>query len=314
MSIESAAPATPNPPSRGSGAGVAYGFGAYLLWGVLPIYFVLLAPSGPWEILSWRVLLSLVFCALLLTVTRAWRRFAAILRVPRLALWTVVAGVLIYVNWQVYLIAATTGQVLEASLGYFINPLATIVLAVLVLHERVRPLQWAAVGVAAIAVIVIVVFYGSVPWLALTLSASFALYGLVKKMHLAGRVDAVTGLTLETLWLTPIAIVQVIIVGVTTGITFGQNGPVHTTLMILAGAATAVPLLLFAAASSRVSLATVGMLQFTAPILQFLVGAFLMHEHMPPERWAGFALIWVACILLVIDLVRQGRISRRSRA
>src|SRR5690606_1685984 len=151
------------------------------------------APSGPWEILSWRVLLSLVFCALLLTVTRAWRRFAAILRVPRLALWSVVAGVLIYVNWQVYLIAATTGQVLEASLGYFINPLATIVLAVLVLHERVRPLQWAAVGVAAIAVIVIVVVYGSVPWRAPTLSASLALCGLGQKTQLAGRGDGGTG-------------------------------------------------------------------------------------------------------------------------
>ncbi|NHI17651.1 EamA family transporter RarD [Microbacterium excoecariae] len=304
------APAVPS----GSAAGVAYGFGAYLLWGVLPLYFVLLAPTGAWEILSWRVLFSLVLCAALLTVTRGWGRLVAVVRSRRLALWGGAAGLLIYINWQVFLIAATTDRVLEASLGYFINPLATVLLAVLVLGERLRRLQWAALGVAGLAVLVICVFYGSVPWISLVLSASFALYGLVKKQYLGAHVDAVSGLTLETAWLAPIAGVQLVIVGATTGITLGQHGAGHTALLLLAGAVTAVPLLLFASAARRVSLTTIGLLQFAAPILQFLVGAWILGEHMPPERWAGFALIWVACALLAADLVLHGRRARAARA
>ncbi|MBP2437406.1 EamA family transporter [Microbacterium amylolyticum] len=130
--------------------GVGYGFAAYALWGLLPLYFVALAPTGPWETLGWRVVLSLVFCAVLLTVTRSWLLVLAVFRSPRLLMWTLVAGILIYANWQGFLFAAQTGHVLEASLGYFINPIATILLAVVFLHERLRPLQWVAVGVAAI--------------------------------------------------------------------------------------------------------------------------------------------------------------------
>lgn len=297
----------PGPLSRDAVAGVGYGFGAYLLWGVLPLYFVVLAPTGPWETLAWRVLLSLALCALLLTVTRGWGRLRAIARSPRLLAWSAVAGVLIYANWQGFLFAAQTGHVLQASLGYFINPIATVLLAVLALQERLRPLQWAAVGIAALAVVVIVVFYGSIPWLSLLLAGTFALYGLVKKKHLGHAVDPVSGLTLETAWLTPIACVQLLIVGSTTGLTLGHHGAVHTMLLLLAGVATTVPLLLFAAASRRVSLTTVGLLQFTAPILQFLTGAFLLHEEMPIERWIGFALVWLACFVLVVDMVRQSR-------
>lgn len=299
------------PPADAPRSGVAYGASAYLLWGGLPLYFVALAPTGAWELLSWRVLLALVFCALALTVMRGWRRVIAVMRSPRLAVWTAVAGVLIYGNWQVFLLASTTGEVLQASLAYFVNPIATVLLGVFLLGDRLRPLQWAAVGVAAIAILVIVVFYGSVPWLALLMAASFAGYGLVKKKYLSVEVDALTGLTLETVWLTPVAALQLVLVGATTGITAGQVGAGHAILLSLSGIVTAVPLLLFAAAARRVSLATVGMLQFITPILQFMTGALLMGEHMPPERWAGFALIWVACALLIADLVRHGR--RRGR-
>ncbi|MGW9114234.1 EamA family transporter RarD [Microbacterium sp. NPDC055683] len=301
------------PSDRERALGTGYGFSAYLLWGVLPLYFVWLKPTGPWEVVALRVLLSLVFCALLLTVMRGWGRMVAVLRNPRLALWTAVAGLLIYVNWQAFLIATQTGHVVESSLGYFINPITTVLLAVLVLHERVRPAQWAAIGIAAVAVIVIVVAYGSVPWISLILTASFGVYGLVKN-RIGGAVDAVSGLALETMWLAPIAVVQLVVVAATTGLTYGQVSVGHTILLSLAGVATAIPLLLFAAGARRVSLTTVGLLQFIAPILQFLCGVVVLHEPMPVERWIGFAIVWVALVVLTVDMVRHARRSRRTVA
>jgi chloramphenicol-sensitive protein RarD len=295
----------------GEAAGTLYGLGAYVLWGILPLYFVALAPTGSWEVVAWRVVLSLVFCALLLTVTRGWGRFVAVLRRPRTSLLMGVAGVLIYVNWQVFVIATQSDQVLEASLGYFINPITTVLLAVLVLHERLRILQWVAIGVAAVAVVVIVIGYGRVPWYALALTASFGLYGLVKK-QVGATVDATSGLALETVWIAPIAVVQLALVASTTGITLGTAGAWHTILLLSAGAVTAIPLLLFAAASRRVPLATMGMLQFTGPILQFIVGVAVLHEPMPAARWIGFAIVWVACILLVLDQVRHAHRVRTA--
>jgi len=301
-------------PERERLFGAAYGAGAYLLWGMLPIYFVLLMPTGPWEVVAWRILFSLVFCAILLTVVRGgWARVIGVLRNRAVVGWTVVAGLLIYVNWQAFLIATQTGHVIESSLGYFINPIATVLLAVLVLKERVRPLQWAAIGIAAIAVVVIIVAYGAVPWIALTLAASFGIYGLVKK-QIGGAVDAVSGLTLETLWLVPIAVAQLIVVAATSGITLGQHGAAHTLLLAASGVATAVPLLLFAAGARRVTLTTIGLLQFIAPILQFLTGVLLLGEPMPAERWAGFVIVWIACAVLVADMLREGRRSRRAAA
>lgn len=295
---------------QGETAGTLYALGAYVLWGILPLYFVALAPTGSWEVVAWRVVLSLAFCALLLTATRGWARFVSVLRNPRLALRMALAGVLIYANWQVFVIATQSDQVLEASLGYFINPITTVLLAVLVLHERLRVLQWVAIGVAVVAVGVIIVAYGRVPWYALALTATFGLYGLVKK-QVGGRVDATSGLALETMWLTPVAVVQLVIVAATTGITLGTAGAWHTILLLSAGAVTAVPLLLFAAGSSRVPLATMGMLQFAGPILQFIVGVAILHEPMPTARWIGFGIVWIACILFTVDQVRQ---ARRSRA
>ncbi len=292
--------------------GTGYGFSAYLLWGFLPLYFVLLAPTGPWEVVAWRVILSLALCAVLLTFTRGWRRLVVVLRNPRLVWWTVLAGLLIYANWQAFLIAAQSGQVLQASLGYFINPIVTVLLAVIFLRERPRPLQWAAIAVVAVAVGVIVVGYGSVPWLSLAMALSFGFYGLVKN-RIGPAVDAVGGLALETLWLTPIAIAQLVLVAATTGLTFGVSGLWHAIALTCAGAVTTVPLLLFAAGSRRVSLSAMGMLQFIAPILQFITGVFLLGEAMPPERLTGFALVWVACALLIVDILRSSRRGRRAR-
>lgn len=293
--------------------GGIYAFGAYFLWGFMPLYFILLAPIGPWEIVVWRILFSLVFCAILLTVTRTWPKLVAILRDRRLVFWTVIAGLLIYVNWQVFLIGILTGHVIEGSLGYFINPIVTVLLGVLVLGERLRPAQWTAIAIAVIAVVVIIVAYGSFPWIALTLAASFGLYGLVKK-QIGPRVDAISGLTLESLWLTPIALVQLVVVANTTGLVFGTQGAGHTVLVTLAGVITAVPLLLFAAGARRAPLVVIGLLQFVAPITQFLTGWWMLGEPMPLERWIGFGLVWVALIVLMVDSIASARGSRRASA
>ncbi|WP_175985702.1 EamA family transporter RarD [Microbacterium tenebrionis] len=298
----------PNAAARTRAAGVAYAGGAYVLWGVLPLYFLLLVPTGPWEIVAARVLFSFVFCVLLLTFTRGWRRILAIVRQPRLLGGTALAGVLIYVNWQVFLIGTLSDRVVETALGYFINPITTVLLGVFVLHERIRRLQWVAIGIAALAVVVIILAYGSFPWIALSLTASFGVYGLIKK-KIGPAVDAVSGLTLESLWLIPIAVVQLVIVAHTTGITFGSVGAWHTALLLFAGVVTAVPLLLFASGARRIDLAIIGMIQFITPIMQFLTGVLILHEPMPPERWIGFIIVWVAVGVFVVDLL----LTRRRR-
>jgi chloramphenicol-sensitive protein RarD len=296
-----------NPRERALGG--IYAFTAYFLWGFLPLYFLLLAPTGPFEIVGWRILLSLAFCAILLTVMRGWGRLAAIMRQPRLLLWTGLAGGLIYINWQVYIVATLSGHVIEASLGYFMNPIVTVVLGVVVLRERLRITQWIAVGIAVVAVGVIVIGYGAFPWIALTLAFTFGFYGLVKK-RLGPSVDAVSGLTLESLWLVPVATVILLVVGTTTGLTMGSAGPWHALLLSLAGVFTAVPLLLFAAGARRVPLTVIGLLQFVAPILQFIIGAWLLGEPMTLERWIGFGLVWLALIVLTVDSLLFARRAR----
>jgi len=291
--------------------GLIFGFFAYALWGVLPLYFLLLAPSGAFEVVAWRVLFSLVFCAALITATRKWSVLRDILRQRRVMLIMGLAGLLIFVNWQTYVFAATTGHVVEAALGYFINPIVTVFLGVLVLRERLRRMQWIAVGISILAVVVLTVGYGNLPWISLVLAFSFGLYGLIKK-RVGGSVDAVTGLTLETAWLAPVAIIQLVVVAGMSGLTFGTVSPLHTAGLLAAGVITAVPLLLFAAAARRLPLSVLGLIQFVAPVLQFLVGVFVLNEPMPPERWAGFSLVWVAVIILIVDMVLSGRAPRRA--
>ena len=304
---------TPAPPASAGGStrGALFALGAYLLWGVLPIYFLQLKPTGPFEVVAWRIILAFAFCLLLLTVLRVWRPFLAIVRQPRLMALTALAGVLIYVNWQTYLIGALTGHVIETSLGYFINPIVTVLLGVVVLRERLRVLPWVAIGIAVAAVVVIVVGYGAFPWIALTLAFSFGFYGLVKK-QIGPAVDAVSGLTLESFWLLPVAVVQLIVVANVTGITLGNEGVLHTILLLAAGAVTAVPLLLFASGARRVPLTMIGLLQFVAPVIQFVIGAWVLHEPMTPERWVGFALVWVALVLLSVDSLVASRRHRRA--
>lgn len=292
-------------------SGLIFAVSAYLLWGILPLYFLLLAPSGPFEIVAMRIIFSLVFCALILTVTRKWRAFTKLLLQPRVSLAMALAGLLIFVNWQTYVIAALSSQIVEAALGYFINPIVTVFLGVFFLRERLRLVQWIAVGISVIAVVVLAVGHGSLPWIALTLAFSFGLYGLIKK-RVGGGVDAVSGLTLETLWLMPVAVAELIWVGATTGITFGNSGATNAVLLVAAGAVTAIPLLFFAAAARRLPLIYLGFIQYFAPVIQFLFGVVIMREAMSFERWLGFGLVWVALIVLTTDMLVNARNARRQ--
>jgi len=302
---------TEKPLSEHRRSGLVYAISAYVLWGILPIYFLSLVPASAWEIVAWRVLFSLVFCAILLTVTRNWRVFGALLLNKRVVFTMGVAGALIYVNWQTYVLATVSGHVVEAALGYFINPIVTVFLGVLVEREKLRIAQWVAVGVSIVAVVVLAIGYGSMPWIALILAFSFGLYGLIKK-RVGGAVDAVSGLTLETMWLMPVAIVQLVVVGATVGITIGTVSVWHTVAMAGAGVITAVPLLFFAAASRRLPLVYMGFIQYFAPFIQFLVGVVVLHEAMPPERWFGFAIVWLALLILCVDMIVASRSGRKG--
>jgi chloramphenicol-sensitive protein RarD len=294
-------------------SGLLFGFGAYLIWGMLPLYFLTLAPAGPFEIVAWRIVWSLGFCAIALTVTRGWRRLGALASRRRILFTLAGAGILIFINWQTYVYATSSGQVVEAALGYFINPIVLVFLGVLVLRERLRPLQWAAVGVSVVAVVVLTFAYGAFPWIALTLAFSFGLYGFVKK-QVGGQVDALSGLTIESAWLVPVAVVELIVVGTTGGgVVFGTAGVGNTVLLVLAGVITAVPLLLFASAARRLPLVYMGLLQYVTPIIQFIIGVAVEHERMEPARWIGFLVIWAALALLTVDLLRASRASRSRR-
>ena len=299
------------PSDRKTAIGLAFAVSAYVLWGFLPLYFNTLSPAGAIEVVAWRVVLSLAFCALLLTITRGWAALWVIVRDRRTMLIMGAAGVFILVNWLVYVFAALSGHIVEASLGYFTNPIVTVLLGVIVLRERLRPLQWTAIGLSAVAVLVLAVNYGQFPWIALALAFSFGLYGFIKK-QVGGRVDAVSGLTIETAWLAPLAVVALVVITLQGELVMGTAGPTHTVLLLLAGVITAVPLLLFAAAARRLPLTALGFTQYFAPIIQFLIGVFLFHEEMPLARWIGFALVWIALVLLAIDVLRSNRAARRA--
>ena len=287
-------------------SGVAAGIGSYFLWGLLPLYFVVLGTTGPWEIVSWRILWSLVLCVGILAVTKQLRSTLALLRDPTLLWYTLAAGVFIYINWQFYIIANLTGHIVEASLGYFINPLVTILLGVLVLGEKLRPLQWGAMRFAAVAVTILVAGYGQFPWFAFVLAGSFAIYGLFKN-RLGGRLNATQSLTIETAWLVPLALVFVSVEAVTGSLNFGAGDVWSTVLLIGLGPVTAIPLLLFGYAASKVPLSWMGFMQYVAPTLQFLIGVFVMNEPMPPIRLLGFVLVWAGLMILMFDAIARNR-------
>lgn len=290
--------------------GTLYGFMAYASWGLLPLYFVALSPAVPIEILAQRIIWSLVFCLLLGVVLRDFEWVRPLLANPRRIATLSTAAVLLSVNWGVYIYAVTSGNVVESSLGYFINPLILVILGVVVLKERLRPLQWTAVGLGAIAVLIISLDYGRLPWIALTLATSFATYGYIKK-QVGTNIDALASMTLETAVLAPFALGTVFWLAQTGDATFISEGAGHTALLLTTGVVTAVPLILFAAAARRVPLATMGLLQFFAPVLQFITGVFILGEAVPLSRWIGFSIVWFALVVLTYDTIRISRQRRR---
>jgi len=285
-------------------SGFFLGAAAYLLWGAFPLYWPLLEPAGAVEILAHRVAWSVITMGIVLVLARRVPHLRAILRDRRARRLLAVAAVLIAVNWGTYIWGVNNHRVVETALGYFINPLVTVVMGVVFLGERLRRWQWIAVGVAAAAVIGLAVEYGHPPWVALALAFSFGSYGLLKKK--AG-VEAVESLTFETVVLAPLALAYLIWLGAHGQGHFTSEGPGHAVLLMTTGVVTAVPLLCFGAAAIRVPMTTLGLLQYVTPILQFLLGITVRHEEMSSARWAGFALVWVALTVFTVEATRHHR-------
>ncbi|MFC4465058.1 EamA family transporter RarD [Streptomyces xiangluensis] len=277
------------------------------MWGLVPLFWPLLQPAGAVEILAHRMVWSLGVVAIALLVIRRWAWAGELLRQPRRLGLITVAATVITINWGVYIWAVNTGHVVEASLGYFINPLVTIAMGVLLLKERLRAAQWAAVGIGFAAVLVLTIGYGQPPWISLCLAFSFATYGLVKKKVNLGGLES---LAAETAIQFLPALGYLLWLAGQGDMAFGAEGAGHAALLAATGVVTAAPLVCFGAAAIRVPLSTLGLLQYLAPVLQFLLGVLYFHEAMPAERWAGFALVWAALSLLTWDALRT---SHRAR-
>jgi chloramphenicol-sensitive protein RarD len=288
--------------------GIVYGVAAYLLWGLFPLFFPLLKPAAPGEILAQRIVWSLAAVAVVLVATRSTGSLRAVVRDRRRLRLLAGAAVLIAVNWGTFIYAVNSKHVIESSLGYFITPLVSAAFGVIVFRERLRRWQLVALALGAVAVLLLTIDYGSLPWIALTLAFSFGTYGLLKK--LAG-VGAAESLAVETLVLLVPALVYLGVLEATGGGTFLHGGADHALLLMAVGPVTAVPLLFFAGAVTRVPLTLMGMLQYLAPVLQFLVGLAIVGERMPASRWIGFGLVWAAIAVFSIDGLRA---SRRARA
>ena len=291
--------------------GFLLGAAAYGMWGLFPLYWPLLEPAGAVEILAHRIFWSLAVMLLLVLVLGRTRHLRAVIGDRRtFGILTLAAGV-ITINWGTYIWGVNNGHVVETSLGYFINPLVTVLMGVFVLGERLRRLQWVALGIAAVAVLGLTVEYGRPPWVALALAFSFAFYGLAKK---TANVGAVESLTVETLVLSPIAAGYIWWLVAQGTSTFGTEGAGHATLMMTTGVVTAIPLICFGAAATRVSMTTIGLLQYLAPTIQFALGVLLFREDMPAMRWVGFGLVWVALVIFTYEAVRHRRRQLRLTA
>jgi chloramphenicol-sensitive protein RarD len=288
--------------------GIVYGLAAYALWGIVPLFWPLVSRATALELLAQRVIWSLVVAVVLLltTVPRGWW---AKIRSTRNLLMLALAAAVISVNWGLYIWGVNHGHVVETALGYYINPILSILLGVVLLKERLSKLQWAAVGLAALAVVVLTIDYGQPPWIALTLAVSFATYGFLKKKVNGGAVET---LTIESAFLLLPALAYLTYLQATGQLTFWHLGLGHSLLIMCTGLITAVPLLFFAAASTRVPLSTLGLIQYVAPTAQFLLGVWYFHEDMSPARWIGFACVWVALMLLTGFGIAQSASQRRA--
>lgn len=271
--------------------GIVYALSAYLLWGFLPVFWKAVQVATPLEILSHRVVWSLLLLVGLLLYRRQWGWLTGAVRDRRTLLTFLGTAVLLAINWLTYIWAVNAGHVVESSLGYFINPLVNVLFGVLFLQEQMRPGQWAAIGLAALGVLYLTISLGSLPWIGLTLAFSFAAYGLLRK---TAQLNSLEGLTFETSFLFLPALVYLLYLGFTGQAIFGHTAPTTTFLLVLTGIFTAFPLLLFAAGARRIPFSLVGILQYIAPTIQFLLGIYLYGEPFSLNKLVGFGLIWLA--------------------
>ena len=290
--------------------GLTLGIGAYLTWGLFPLYWPLLEPAKSIEIVAHRAIWTFAFCMALLITTGKLGATFALLKDKRIALRLLASTILISINWLVYIWGVNSGHVVECALGYYINPLLIIAFGVFLLNEKMRKLQWASVSIAAIGVLVLAIDYGHPPWIAFSLAASWGTYGLVKKQLGLGALE---GLAIETtLSVIPYGVYLIWIAHKGTG-QFGHHFGI-TVLLILAGVVTAIPLLMFNGATNRLKFTIIGLLQYITPTVQFLIGVLLRHEPMTMGRWIGFLIVWVALFTLGYDLVKSGSSSDNSFA
>ena len=290
--------------------GLLFGVSAYSLWGAFPLYWPLLEPANPLEIVSHRAVWTLVFCFIVLAATKALKSTLVTLKRPTVAVKLFLSSLLISVNWLVYIWATNNEHVVEASLGYYINPLIIIGFGVIFLKEKMRPLQWAAVSIATLGVLVLTFDYGRLPWIALALAVSWGSYGLIKKQLGLGALE---GLAIETFISSFFYLAYLIYIGNQGTGQFGQGWGL-TALLISAGAVTAIPLLLFNGSTNRLPFTTIGLLQYITPTLQFSIGVWVLNEDMPTARWIGFLIIWAALVALAIDLIKSSRTVDNSVA
>jgi chloramphenicol-sensitive protein RarD len=286
--------------------GIWYGIGAYLMWGFFPIYLKALQGVPSLQIMFHRVLWAFLFVALLVILRQDWPRLKESIQKPRILLTYTLTASLLAINWLVYIYGINSGQVVETSLGYFINPLVSVALGVVILHERLRPKQWLPIGLAAIGVLYLTLQYGSLPWIALALAFSFGLYGLFKKIS---PLNALHGLTLETGILFIPALLYLLYVESQASGSFGHLGMNVTIILAFSGVVTALPLLLFTRAARSIPLTLLGILQYIAPTIQFLLGIFLYQEPFTLTRLVGFAIIWLALAIFTLE----GIYERRNR-
>lgn len=280
-----------------------------MLWGLFPLYFALLDAVSPFEVVAHRIIWTLVFLIIVISIAHNWASVKRALN-RRTLLILLGAAVFISVNWLVYVYAVATDQVVQASLGYFVNPLISVALGVVLLRERLRRMQWVAVGIALVAVAILTFSYGALPWISLTLGFSFGMYGLLKKL---ANVRSTDSLVIETAALAPFALVLMGLWEVDGQAAFVLDGWQISVLLVLLGPVTALPLLAFGGAATRIPLSTLGVLQYITPILQFAIGVFIFGEAMPASRWLGFVFVWTALVVFSTDAFRQSRRASRSR-
>ncbi|MEY3029167.1 MAG: EamA family transporter RarD [Actinomycetota bacterium] len=299
------------PRFAGTGWGFSFALGAYLIWGSFPIIIAASAFASPFEVVVWRVVFGFLFALALVLLGRSWRQVWQLVKNPRKLGWLGVAALFIFVNWQVYVVAVVSGNVIESSLGYFINPIFTVLLGVLVLRERLRLGQWVALAIGLVAVAVLTIDYGRLPIIALALAFSFGIYSLAKN-KVGGKISALHSFTIESGILLPVALIQLAVTAMFAPIQFGVAGVAETLLLISFGFLTAIPLILFGAAASRIPLSSIGFIQYLTPMIQFLLGIFYFQEEMPLVRWFGFSLVWLGLVVLTVDALRAAGNRRRS--